>query len=75
MYAELPIGISGYYRDEHQAAIETSGWFAWSKEKDKPRRFDRDWEGLESMVGLRPHRFLDYARFEALATSLGLDTP
>src|SRR6202008_2712541 len=29
---------------------------------------------LESMVGLRPHRFLDYVRFEALATSLGLDT-
>lgn len=26
------------------------------------------------MVGLKPHRFLDYVRFEALATSLGLDT-
>jgi hypothetical protein len=26
------------------------------------------------MVGLQPHRFLDYARFEAIATSLGLET-
>lgn len=73
-YSELPIGISGYYRDEHAAAVETAGWSAWVKEKDKPRKVDRDWEGLESMVGLRPARFLDYVRFEALATSLGLDT-
>lgn len=74
VYAELPIGISGYYRDEHEAAIDGAGWSPWAKEKEKPRRVDRDWEGLESMVGLRPHRFLDYVRFEALATSLGLDT-
>lgn len=26
------------------------------------------------MIGLRPERLLDYVRFEALATSLGLDT-
>ena len=26
------------------------------------------------MVGFRPDRLLDYARFEALATSLGFDT-
>src|SRR4051812_36395169 len=60
VYTELPIGISGYYRDEHEAAIDAAGWAAWAKEKEKPRRVDRDWEGIESMVGLRPHRFLDY---------------
>ncbi|MEA2685131.1 MAG: hypothetical protein QOE93_326 [Actinomycetota bacterium] len=75
VYSELPIGISGYYRDEHEAAVVAGGWAAWSKEKERPRgQGDRDWEGLESMVGLRPGRFLDYVRFEALATSLGLDT-
>jgi hypothetical protein len=75
VYAELPIGVSGYYRDEHEAVVAARGWSAWSKEKQKPRgQDDHDWEGLESMVGLRPGRFLDYVRFEALATSLGLDT-
>jgi hypothetical protein len=75
VYAELPIGVSGYYRDEHDADVAASGWSAWSKEKQAPRGRDAlDWEGLESMVGLRPSRFLDYVRFEALATTLGLDT-
>lgn len=74
VYSELPMGISGYYRDQHEAAVDSAGWSAWVKEKERPRKVDRDWEGLESMVGLRPGRFLDYVRFEALATSLGLDT-
>lgn len=75
VYAELPIGISGYYRDEHEAAVAATGWSAWSKEKQTPRSHEtREWEGLESMVGVRPRRFLDYVRYEALATSLGLDT-
>lgn len=74
IYAELPMGVSGYYRDAHAEAA-SEGWFAWAKEKAKPRsELGESWEGLESMVGFRPHRFLDYARFEALATSLGLDT-
>lgn len=75
VYAELPIGVSGYYRDEHEVDVAARGWSAWSKEKQAPRgQRVQDWEGLESMVGLRPSRFLDYVRFEALATSLGLDT-
>lgn len=75
VYAELPIGISGYYRDEHEGAVAKHGWSAWVKEKDKPRgELGERWEGLESMVGMRPARFLDYVRFEALATSLGLET-
>lgn len=75
VYAELPIGISGYYRDEHEAAVAEHGWSAWVKEKEKPRgELGERWEGLESMVGMKPARFLDYVRYEALATSLGLDT-
>ena len=75
VYAELPMGISGYYRDQHADAIADSGWSSWAKEKSKPRTDQgTTWEGLESMVGFQPHRFLDYARFEAIATGLGLDT-
>lgn len=75
VYAELPMGVSGYYRDTHAEAVASSGWLAWAKEKSKPRTEQgSNWEGLECMVGFRPDRFLDYARFEAIATSLGLDT-
>ncbi|MCW2988633.1 MAG: hypothetical protein JWM24_1571 [Solirubrobacterales bacterium] len=75
VYAELPMGTSNYYRDRHFEAIEASGWFAWSKEKERPRSAQGDaWEGMESMIGFKPNRFLDFARFEAIATGLGLDT-
>lgn len=75
VYAELPMGISGYYRDQHADSATLAGWSAWAKEKSKPRTEQgANWEGLEAMVGFKPDRFLDYARFEAIATSLGLDT-
>jgi hypothetical protein len=75
VYAELPMGVSGYYRDVHANAVAESSWFAWAKEKSKPRTEQgAGWDGLESMVGFRPGRLLDFARFEAIATSLGLDT-
>lgn len=75
VYSELPMGISGYYRDDQEHSVASTGWSAWAKEKSKPRTDQGpSWEGLESMVGFTPNRFLDYARFEALATSLGLDT-
>jgi len=75
VYAELPMGVSGYYRDAQADAVAATGWSAWAKEKAKPRTdLGPTWDGLESMVGFAPDRFLDYARFEALATGLGLDT-
>ena len=75
VYAQLPMGISGYYRDSNADAVKETGWASWAKEKTKLREPQGEgWEGLESMVGFRPDRLLDYARFEALATSLGLDT-
>ena len=76
VYAELPIGVSGYYRDEHASLTDAASWATWSKDKEPPRGSRDDaWDGVEGMVGFRPERFLDYVRFEALATSLGLDTP
>lgn len=75
IYAELPMGVSGYYNDDQATAARSTGWSAWAKEKFKPRTSQGEsWEGLESMVGFTPDRFLDYVRFEAVATSLGLET-
>ena len=75
VYAQLPMGISGYYRDSNANAVKEKGWAWWPREKTRPRSPQGEgWEGLESMVGFRPDRLLDYARFEALATSLGFET-
>lgn len=75
VYAELPMGSSGYYNDDNAAAVQEHGWATWAKEKAKPRADQGEaWEGIESMVGFAPDRVLDYARFEALATNLGLET-
>lgn len=75
VYAQLPMGISGYYRDTNAEAVRATGWAWWAREKTRPRTAQGEaWDGLESMVGFRPDRLLDYARFEALATSLGFDT-
>ncbi len=75
VYAQLPMGISGYYRDTNAEAVRVTGWAWWAREKTRPRTAQGEaWDGLESMVGFRPDRLLDYARFEALATSLGFDT-
>ena len=75
VYAELPMGVSGYYNDDNAAAVREHGWATWAKEKAKPRTDQGEaWEGIESMVGFKPKRLLDYARFEALATNLGLET-
>lgn len=75
VYAQLPMGISGYYRDTNAEAVRATGWAWWAREKTRPRTPQGEgWDGLESVVGFRPDRLLDYARFEALATSLGFDT-
>jgi hypothetical protein len=75
VYAELPMGISGYYNDEQVRTVLEDGWAGWAKEKARPRTSQGDgWEGLECMVGFTPDRLLSYVRFEAVATSLGLET-
>ena len=76
VYADLPIGISGYYNADNVEAVNASGWAVWAREKRSTARSGQDdsWEGIEAMVGFKPDRLLDYAHLEALATSLGLDT-
>ena len=71
IYRDLPMGISVYYRDRDLDSASESGWAVWEKRKGVSTRRP-SWEGLETLVGFRPDRLLDYARFEAQATALGL---
>lgn len=72
VYENLPMGISVYYRDRHVDMADEHAWAAWERKKSGGKRRP-SWEGLETLVGFRPHRFLDYVRFEAKASALGLD--
>lgn len=72
IYEDLPMGISVYYNDSHvELADASDGWAVWERNKAGGKR-RKTWEGLETVVGFRPHRILDYARFEARASGLGL---
>ena len=35
IYAQLPMGISGYYRDSNAGEVKNTGWAAWAREKTK----------------------------------------
>lgn len=72
VYEDLPMGISVYYRDHHVDAAADHGWAVWERTKSGGKRRP-SWQGLEAMVGFRAHRLLDYVRFEAKATALGLN--
>jgi len=72
VYRDLPMGISVYYRDENVLAAAGDGWAVWEREKrDGARRSTLTL--LETLVGFRAHRLLDYVRFEARASALGLN--
>lgn len=72
VYEDLPMGISVYYRDHNVAAADEHGWAVWERDKAGGSRRSRIVE-LETLVGFRPHRLLDYVRFEARASALGLN--
>lgn len=72
VYEDLPMGISVYYRDRNVVASDDHGWAVWERTKAGGTR-RQSWAGLETLVGFRAHRLLDYVRFEAKATGLGLD--
>jgi hypothetical protein len=72
VYEDLPMGISVYYRDRHVEAASERGWAVWERTKSGGKRRP-SWAGLETLVGFRPERLLDYVRFEAKASALGLN--
>lgn len=76
LWNPLPMGISFMAKDDDIEAMGEAGWNAWEIDNHAgSRREARSESGLESRVAFRPNRFLDYARYERDATSLGLDTP
>ncbi len=76
LYDPLPMGISIEFKDADVTSVREAGWHAWQREnRGGSRRPDRrSLYGTETIVGLRPERLLDYARFERQATALGLDS-
>jgi hypothetical protein len=72
VYADLPMGISVFFKDENVRAVLDDGWSVWERHKKSGTRRALDVD-VEAMVGFRPERLLDYVRFEARATAMGLD--
>lgn len=52
--------ISLEFKEEHAREILANGWHCWERQKTS-RGFDSP---VETFVGARPERFLDYIRFE-----------
>jgi len=77
VYDPLPIGISVFFKDTDIAATKRVGWHVWERDNVSGvrRPTPRTALGVETLVGFRPKRLLDYVRFERDAQSLGLDSP
>ena len=67
LHSPTKMFISIEFKEEQVSQILKSGWNFWEREKSS-RGFDSP---VETLVGGRPKRFLDYIRFEQAA--LGLD--
>lgn len=77
LYNPLPLGISVYVKDRQVEEVAQDSWAVWEK-VNLPgirRAAPRAGGGLETLVGFRPDRLLDYARLERRARDLGLDQP
>jgi hypothetical protein len=67
LHSPTKMFISVEFKEEQASQIRQNGWNCWEREKTS-RGFDSP---VETVVGGRPERFLDYIRFEQAA--LGLD--
>jgi hypothetical protein len=75
-YDPLPMGISVELKDDRVAAVKRDGWSVWERKKHTGRvRELRAPEGLETIIGFRPERLVDFVRFEREADALALDPP
>ncbi len=76
LYDPIPLGISAYVKDAQVNEVRATGWYVWEKEvRPGQRRDARSPSNLETIVGFRPDRIIDYVRLERRAALLGLDTP
>lgn len=72
VYDDLPMGISVDYCDRNVAGLNDQGWAVWERDKTTGSCRSRIVE-LETVVGFRPHRLLDYVPFDARASALGFN--
>ncbi|MEQ7125312.1 hypothetical protein ABN034_12405 [Actinopolymorpha sp. B11F2] len=77
LYDPLPMGISFYAKDADLHDAKVQGWHVWERvnRAGSVRAAPRAQGGLETMVGFRPERLLDYVKFERKASDFGLDQP
>jgi hypothetical protein len=77
IYDPLPIGISIFFKDSEIYEACRSGWHVWERDNitGVKRPTPRSRLGVETVIGFRPDRFLDYVRFERSAQSLRLEPP
>lgn len=75
LYDPLPLGISVFWKDAEVQEALKSGWHAFERDNiSGARRAEtRSALGLETVIALRPERFLDLLRFEREAQTLKLD--
>ncbi|MFB9320673.1 hypothetical protein [Cryptosporangium minutisporangium] len=75
LWDPLPMGISFYAKVAEIDRGHQTSWYVWEKiNRGGTRRQEaRSPTSLETVVAFTPSRFIDYARLERRATSLGLD--
>jgi hypothetical protein len=75
-YDPLPMGITIEFKDEHVAQVQRESWHVWERENRAGLVRDaRAPDGLETMIGFKPERLLDYVRLERQADALALEPP
>ncbi|WP_197675142.1 hypothetical protein [Microterricola viridarii] len=75
LWDPLPMGISFYAKRPDIEKAQASGWHVWEKSNrgGNKRPESRSPSSLETIVALRPNRFMDYTRLERRASALRLE--
>jgi hypothetical protein len=75
VYDPLPMGISIFFKHADIEQARSSGWHVWERDNISGvrRSTPRTEQRVETLLALKPERFLDYVRFERDALSLGFD--
>jgi Methylase-associated X1 len=72
-YDPLPLGNSIYFKDSFIAEALSTGWHVWERNTHESKRRGSTEPGLETVVGFKPGRLLDFFAVERRAQTLRLD--
>jgi hypothetical protein len=72
-YDPLPLGNSIYFKESEIAEALKHGWHVWERNTHESRRRGSTEPGLETVVGFKPNRLLDFFALERQAQTLRLD--